>query len=215
MKRARLRWSFAAIFGMTFWFVPGIGGALTSEPSISAAESIVLYDDGHVSAGYEVYDADDIELLASNGPDAQAATVTLLGGLEADIPHVEPTALSAHTCEGRVCINVKGSGNSVSSMKITAVQYSYDGCQAPDAYFYAKHPANDYYYHFDSWFNTYPCVTASPNAVVRWWAKTDEVPAKFMDGTRLGGQWAPNPPFTGFPTVRIRDHYVNLGPIKI
>ncbi len=181
-----------------------VGGAIEvggdGQPSV--LERVVLYDDGVRAFGYEVLRLDAAGNTTASG-----------GGLEPDVPDLEPSQLAAKNCDGRVCMNVKGTGITVQGWKTTARQFTFDGCQAPDAYFYSKGPTRTEYTIVDWFPNPGPCVTAPPEAVIRWWAESTDVPAKYQSGTMLATSW--DAPFTGFPTVRVRDYYVSIGPIRI
>ena len=109
---------------------------------------------------------------------------------------------TAWKSDGRVYLRVTGDGITVNGWETWIYAVVTDGCVAPDAYFYAQHPSRNDPSAVDLWSNPGPCRTAPENGVTRWWARTEDVPAQYVSGTKLCNAW--DAPFRGFPCVTIR-----------
>ena len=109
--------------------------------------------------------------------------------------------LSASVSDGRVHMTVTGSGETITGWETWTYALPGDGCVAPDAYFYAGHPSRGTESLVDFWDNPNPCRTAPPNGTVKWWARTTDVPATYVHGTRLCNAW--DAPFHGYPCITI------------
>lgn len=108
-----------------------------------------------------------------------------------------PVPLSAYGCNGRVCINLAGSGLTVNSWETTAEAYASDGliCN-PTAYFKAKGP-NATSYHIVDIATIYQCHQMNG----LWFAYFEnKASSTWQNNTKLGNAWDPNSILSGFPT---------------
>jgi hypothetical protein len=103
----------------------------------------------------------------------------------------------AADCDRRVCIYIEGEGMRVDSWETIAEQRPGDGlvCDAT-AYFLA----NDYTVDVVQFTG---CERVHPGQIGARYARTDDVPAQYIAGTRLCVRWTPDPPLSGKPCITI------------
>lgn len=115
-----------------------------------------------------------------------------------------PSPNSASGSNGRVTINVQGSGTRVVDWGTTVTQYYWDGRLCPSVYLWVVFPnatSNivDGYDNFGS-----PCMQLSEGQYGWWSYATDKTPLTFKDGDKLCVTWDPDPPLEGTPCILIK-----------